>query len=206
MGKHELDGHPEKHCVFLDRDGVLNEPIVRNRRPYPPAGVEEVNIYDDVLPGCAQLKAVGFVLVVVTNQPDVGRGTQDRASVEEINRRLAIALPMLDRFEVCFHSGDKDAPPCLCRKPQPGMLLRAARALKIDLSRSYMVGDRGRDIYCAKMAGCRAIFIDRGYKEQLRQRPDLTVTSFAGAVAGVLEFERERLLAFDQPEHVISAK
>ena len=106
MGKRDL-AESEKNCVFLDRDGVLNKPVIRERRPYPPARVEDVEIYEDVLSGCAHLKSAGFLLVVVSNQPDVGRGLQTRAAVDQINRTIAAAIPMLDRFETCFHAGEK---------------------------------------------------------------------------------------------------
>ncbi|MEY2564179.1 MAG: D-glycero-D-manno-heptose 1,7-bisphosphate phosphatase [Verrucomicrobiota bacterium] len=94
---------------------------------------------------------------------------------------------MLDRIEVCFHAGRAHADPCSCRKPQPGMLLAAAAALQIDLSRSYLIGDRWRDIDCARAVRCRAIFIDRGYGEPLREIPDATVCDFAAAVAFILQ-------------------
>jgi D-glycero-D-manno-heptose 1,7-bisphosphate phosphatase len=89
---------------------------------------------------------------------------------------------MLDRIEVCFHAGGEQGEPCACRKPKPGMLLTAAAALQIDLRRSYLIGDRWRDIDCARAAGCGAIFIDRGYREQLRKKPDAIVAGFTAAV------------------------
>ena len=136
-----------------------------------------------VADGCARLKAAGYLLVVVTNQPDVGRGTQTRAEVDAMHDKLLSALPIIDRIEVCFHAGSEHGEPCLCRKPQPGMLLAAAAALQIDLRRSYLIGDRWRDIDCARAAGCRAIFIDRGYDEPLRETPDAIVHEFGEAVA-----------------------
>jgi len=185
MGKHTVTDWKNR-CVFLDRDGVLNRPIVREGRPYPPDRAEEVELYDDVWEGCNRLKTAGFFLVVVSNQPDVGRGTQDRTQADAINEKIAAALPQLDHFEICFHAGDEFGQPCGCRKPEPGMLLRAADVLKIDLAGSFMVGDRWRDIDCARAAGCRAIFIDRQYAEPLRQKPDVTVRTFSEAVAAIL--------------------
>lgn len=183
MGKHQV----EQRAVFLDRDGVLNRPLVRDGRPYPPLSVADFELYDDVAEGCARLKAAGFLLIVVTNQPDVGRGTQMRAQVDEMHEKLLSALPMLDRIEVCFHAGREHGEPCACRKPQPGMLLAAAAALPIDLPSSYLIGDRWRDIDCARAAGCRAIFIDRGYRERLRETPDETVSGFAAAVELIVQ-------------------
>jgi D-glycero-D-manno-heptose 1,7-bisphosphate phosphatase len=185
MGKYKRT-HTVKRCVFLDRDGVLNRPLVREGRPFPPEHVEEFQLYHDVPAGCARLKEAGFLLVVVTNQPDVGRGRQSRTIVEAINKKLSDAIPLLDRIEVCFHAGAEYGEPCTCRKPRPGMVLRAAQLLDIDLTMSYLIGDRWRDVECARAAGCGAIFIDRGYVERLREPPDVTVSTFEAAVTAIL--------------------
>ncbi len=145
-----------------------------------------LNSTHDVPSGCARLKEAGFLLVVVTNQPDVGRGTQTRSAAEAMNERLMAELPMLDRVEVCFHAGESHGEDCVCRKPKPGMLLRAAAALEIDLARSFMIGDRWRDVDCAHAAGCSAVFIARGYAEALRKTPDVVVNNFTEAVAFIL--------------------
>ena len=182
MGKHEV----ARRAVFLDRDGVLNRAVVRNGQPYPPVCVEDFELHADAAAGCARLKAANFLLVVITNQPDVGRGTQTRETVEAMHSKLQAALPSLDRIEICYHAGERYGAPCDCRKPRPGMILRAAAELKIDCSVSYVIGDRWRDIDCARAAGCRAIFIERGYKEHLREAPDITVSNFGDAVSVLL--------------------
>ena len=173
-------------AVFLDRDGVINRPVVRDGLPFPPDTVEEFDIFEDVPAGCARLKAAGFLLVVATNQPDVGRGTQSREQVEAIHASMLAALPQIDRVEVSYDPGGVagDAPR---RKPAPGMLLDAADALDISLPASFMVGDRWRDVDCGHAAGCRTVFVDRGYQETLRQTPDFTVGSFAEAVEVILD-------------------
>jgi D-glycero-D-manno-heptose 1,7-bisphosphate phosphatase len=173
-------------CVFLDRDGVLNQPVVRDGLPFPPANADEFVLYPDVGEGCARLKEAGFLLIVVTNQPDVGRGTQSREAVEAMHHALRDALPSLDGIEVCFHAGSRRGEPCDCRKPKPGMLLRAAARHGIDLKRSFLIGDRWRDVDCAHAAGCRAVFIDHGYRETLREKPEFTVANFREAVTAVL--------------------
>ncbi len=157
-------------AVFLDRDGVINRALERAGKPYPPVTLAEFQILPEVPAACQKLKAAGFLLVVATNQPDVGRGTLAKEVVEAIHAHMRSQLP-LDRVEVCFHPG-QGASDCDCRKPRPGMLLRAAQELNIDLSRSWMVGDRWRDVDCGLAAGCKTIFIDRGYSEELRQKPD----------------------------------
>ena len=83
MGKHEV----ARRAVFLDRDGVLNRPVVRNGRPHPPSSVEDFELYDDAEDGCARLKAAEFLLVVITNQPDVGRGSQSRVDLRSTAKR-----------------------------------------------------------------------------------------------------------------------
>ena len=182
MGKHQV----VRRAVFLDRDGVINRVVVRNGKPYAPSSPKDFELYDDVIDECARLKAANFLLVVITNQPDVGRGVQSREAVETMHLKLQSALPSLDRIEICYHGGERHGQPCDCRKPRPGLILRAAAELNIDLKESYVIGDRWRDIDCARAAGCGAIFIDRGYKEHLRQTPDVTVANFKEAVNAVL--------------------
>jgi len=136
MGKHEV----ARPAVFLDRDGVINRVTVRNGTPHPPCDAEEFELYEDVPDGCARLKAANFLLVVITNQPDVGRGTQSREAVEAMNLKMQSALPLLDRIEICYHAGERYGQPCECRKPRPGLILRAAAELNIDPRRSYVIG------------------------------------------------------------------
>jgi D-glycero-D-manno-heptose 1,7-bisphosphate phosphatase len=185
MGEHEI----RRRAVFLDRDGVINKPVVREGRPQPPAEVNDWELYEDVPAGCAQLEAAGYLLVVVTNQPDVARGAQTRRVVEAMQRKMLAALPQIARVEVCWHAGVDWADPCDCRKPQPGMVLRAANALNIDLTQSFLIGDRWRDVDCGHAAGCRTVFIDRNYSEALKQPPDWSVQSFGQAVEVILRTE-----------------
>lgn len=173
-----------KPAVFLDRDGVINRALVRNGKPYPPCSLSEFEILPGVVEACARLKNAGFLLVVATNQPDVGRGTIAREMIEAVHKHMSQVLP-LDRVEVCYHPG-KGASECDCRKPKPGMLLRAARELGIDPQRSFMVGDRWRDIDCGHAAGCTTLFIDYGYDEPLRQMPNHRVKNLMEAADIVL--------------------
>jgi D-glycero-D-manno-heptose 1,7-bisphosphate phosphatase len=174
---------PPARAVFLDRDGVLNRALEREGRPYPPASLEEFAILPGVPEACGLLKQAGYLLVVVTNQPDVGRGTLQREVVEAINAHLCGLLP-IDRVEVCYHPGGPIQ--CDCRKPKPGLLRQAARALDIDLTRSWMVGDRWRDIDCGHAAGCRTILIDYSYAETLRRQPDFRCHSLLEAARTIL--------------------
>jgi len=173
-----------QRAVFLDRDGVINRALEREAKPFPPRNLSEFEINPDVPAALAKLKAAGFLLVVATNQPDVGRGTLKQEIVEQIHAHMISRLP-IDRVEVCFHAG-KIMNECDCRKPKPGMLRRAARESNIDLSRSWMVGDRWRDVDCGYAAGCRTVFIDRGYSEELKQTPDFRAKNLAEAAEIIL--------------------
>lgn len=169
-------------AVFLDRDGVLNASVVRAGKPYPPDSLESLALPDGVEAACRSLKAAGFLLLCVTNQPDLATGRTTVAVVEAINAHLTAILG-LDEVVICPHT---DADGCACRKPQPGMLLAAAARWGVDLAGSVMVGDRWRDIDAGRRAGCRTVFIDHGYDERRPEHPDLTVSSLAEAVSWIL--------------------
>lgn len=171
-------------AVFLDRDGVLNEAVIRDGKPYPPATEAELRIVPDAAAALHRLKARGLRLIVVTNQPDVARGTQPAAAVEAIHQRLRSELP-LDDILCCLHD---DHDHCACRKPQPGLILEGAKRHGIDPRRSFMVGDRWRDIDAGTRAGCRTIWIDRGYRERgPAHPPDARVDSLTEAATWILQ-------------------
>jgi D-glycero-D-manno-heptose 1,7-bisphosphate phosphatase len=170
-------------AVYLDRDGVLNRAIVRGGKPYPPGGRDELEILPGVPEALTRLNAAGYRLVVVTNQPDVGRGTMAAETVAAIHAQMAALLP-LDAIEVCLHAGTED---CECRKPKPGMLLRDAAAHGVDMRQSFMIGDRWRDIDAGAAAGCRTVLIDAGYDERAPTHPpDCACGSLAEAADWIL--------------------
>lgn len=169
-------------AVFLDRDGVLNQAIVREGKPFPPRNLSELVIFPDVLNALNILKKNGFFLIVVTNQPDVARGSATRESVEEINLIFKNQLP-LDAICVCYHD-DKEG--CDCRKPLPGLLLQAARDFKINLKKSFMIGDRWRDIEAGKNANCQTIWINRNYSEKAPISPHFVTHSLSDAVNWII--------------------
>jgi D-glycero-D-manno-heptose 1,7-bisphosphate phosphatase len=173
-------------AVFLDRDGVINRPVVRDGKPYPPARVEDLDILPGVPEAVARLHEAGFRVVVVTNQPDIARGTQRREIVDAMHARLASVLP-IDEFRVCDHD---DGDGCACRKPKAGMLEAAARESGLSLPASFMVGDRWRDVEAGRRAGCTTIFVDWGYRDRRPGRPDATVRSLPDAVDWILSRSR----------------
>jgi D-glycero-D-manno-heptose 1,7-bisphosphate phosphatase len=145
-------------AVFLDRDGVINRAFMRDGTPHPPAMLDQCEILPSVAEALSALKAHGYSRVVVTNQPDVARGISSRELVDSIHARLASELD-IDAILTCFHDS---ADACECRKPKPGLLLRAARDFGIDLSSSFMVGDRRQDMEAGRRAGCRTFWVDSG--------------------------------------------
>jgi len=171
-----------RRAVFLDRDGVLNEPTVRDGKPYPPSTLADFRIYPEAASVCRRLRDAGFVLIVVTNQPDVARGTQRREVIDGFHERLRAEVP-LDEVLCCFHD---DADRCACRKPAPGLILDGAQRWDIDLAESFLIGDRWRDVEAGRSAGCATVFIDRGYDERLRSAPTVTVRSLEDAAAFIL--------------------
>ncbi len=171
-----------KRAVFLDRDGVINRAIIRDGKPYPPLDVCDFEFLPGVVEACQRLKNAGFYIIVVTNQPDVGRGTAAREKIEAIHKKMCAELP-IDRVEVCY-DGEDDSE---FRKPNPGMLLRAAAALDLDLQSSFMVGDRWRDVDCGHATGCCTIFIDHGYAEPLRKAPNFCTYDLLGATRIIVD-------------------
>jgi D-glycero-D-manno-heptose 1,7-bisphosphate phosphatase len=169
-------------AVFIDRDGVINESMHRDGLPVAPTRLEDFRLLPGVSDALAKLKEAGFLLVVVTNQPDIATGRASRAVVEAMNDQLLDQLP-IDDIRVCAHVNDDN---CDCRKPKPGLLLDAAQDHDIELSESWMIGDRWRDVGAGKAAGCRTVFIDYDYPERRPDKPDHVVRSLAEAVPLVL--------------------
>lgn len=169
-------------AVFLDRDGVINQSIVRNGRPYAPETPDEFEILPGTNEALLSLKTAGAKLIVVTNQPDVGKGLVPRENIETMNRKLRTELPV-DDIRVCYHVNEDR---CACRKPKPGMLHDAAQEFGIDLKQSVMIGDRWRDIDAGAAAGCRTVFIDYGYEETRPTEPNYIVASLAEAASLVV--------------------
>jgi D-sedoheptulose 7-phosphate isomerase len=178
-----MSASEKRRAVFLDRDGVINRAFVRDGKPFPPPTPQDLEVLPGVPEALHELKSHGYELLVVTNQPDVGRGKQSREALDAMHQGLRALLP-LDDILVCCHT-DKDE--CDCRKPMPGMLLEAARKHNIDLAASFMVGDRWRDIEAGYNAGCRTILIDYGYSERPPDRePDLRVSSLREAADWII--------------------
>ncbi len=171
-------------AVFLDRDGVINANLERNGKQVAPTNLAEFRIFPGVGEAARRLKDAGFLLVIVTNQPDVANGITPRATMEAMHDQIRGQMP-IDDIMICFHV---DADQCACRKPKPGLLLDAAAKYGIDLHASYIVGDRWRDILAGQAAGCRTILVDHhGISQERPSTPDHTVTSLSEAATFILQ-------------------
>jgi D-glycero-D-manno-heptose 1,7-bisphosphate phosphatase len=172
-----------KKAIFLDRDGVLNAVVMINGIPTPPRNLEEVVMLPSVFEAINLLRSESFEIVVVTNQPDYARGTVSMSEILEINKFLGTQLD-IQHFYTCFHD---DIHNCDCRKPKPGLLIKAAAELDIDLQSSYMVGDRWRDIEAGQAAKCQCYFLDYSYHEKSPNLPFTQVSSLIEAAHLILE-------------------
>jgi D-glycero-D-manno-heptose 1,7-bisphosphate phosphatase len=171
-----------RRAVFLDRDGVLNRGVVRDGKLSAPFTVAEFEIVAGVPEALDTLRRAGFLLVVVTNQPDVARGRAERGQVQQIHSFVRAHL-RVDDIRVCFHD-DHDR--CACRKPMPGMLYAAAVDHEIQLSRSFMVGDRWRDVGAGRAAGCRTVLVN-AFPEETRLDPDIELTDLLAAASWIVD-------------------
>jgi len=172
-----------RRAVFLDRDGVVNRALLREGRPYPPASLSDLRVLPGVREACRHLREAGFALILITNQPDIARGSIAAEQVVEINSLLQRYL-QLDDIRMCPHDDDAH---CACRKPRPGLLLDAARHWDINLAESYIVGDRWRDVEAGQRAGCQAVFVDYGYRERRPDAPYLRVRSLREAASWIIQ-------------------
>jgi len=177
-------------AVFLDRDGVLVETLVRDNVAYAARSMDEFQIVENAGLEVARLRRAGLMPIVFTNQPDVARGVIAPEMLARMHERLRAAVPVQDIL-VCPHEGQA----CECRKPKPGLLLAASDSWAIDLQRSFVVGDRWRDIDAGRSVGCFTILIERPYSacpsadarvRSLREAVDLVLarTAARGMVVG----------------------
>ena len=150
-----------QRAIFLDRDGVINYPIILHGKPYAPKFFKEFVLYPDAIKTLQEFKFKGYALVIVTNQPDVGHGLTNMSEIIQMHQYLESYIE-IELIQICPH---KQYEGCLCRKPKAGMLFDAAKRMDIDLPNSWLIGDRISDIQAGNQGGVNTIFIDRGYAE-----------------------------------------
>jgi D-glycero-D-manno-heptose 1,7-bisphosphate phosphatase len=170
-----------RKAVFLDRDGVLLKAKIRDGKPFSASSINEFELTVDAKTACDRLRSAGFLLILVTNQPDVARGNISRNSVDQINTRLQAEL-LLDDVVVCDHDDEDN---CNCRKPLPGMLDQAAVTHRIDLTISYIIGDRWKDISAGEAADCKTVWIDYSYTERKPTTASFRAISLLDAVSWI---------------------
>lgn len=174
-------GSHEQRAVFLDRDGVLTEAIIRDNRAYAPVTLDEFRLVEDAAPQVARLRAAGFLCIVFTNQPEVARGILSKQTLEAMHHRLRAAVK-LDDLLVCEHDSSEG---CSCHKPKPGMIYSAAARWKISLQASFVVGDRWRDVEAGRAAECYTVLIQRPYSRC--STADVSVDNLSDAVDAILK-------------------
>jgi len=160
-------------AVFLDRDGVLiKAPVTRDRKPLSIKNISKLKFLPTVIKTCKVLKS-NYLLIMITNQPDVSRKKIKKLKVDEINILIKKKLNLDDVF-VCYTDNDKSK----FRKPNPGMILKAAAKYNINLKKSYFIGDRWKDIDAGRKAYCKSVFIDHNYNEKLNLKPNYKIKKF----------------------------
>ena len=169
-------------AIFLDRDGVINQVNLVDGKPYPPKDINELILLPKVAESLQLLKNAGYFLIVITNQPDVARGKTKIETVEVMNQYLKDSLA-IDHFFTCYHD---DIENCNCRKPKPGSFLKAAEQYNINISSSFMIGDRWRDVEAGNNVGCKTFFIDYSYREKQPKSYDYKVKSLYEAAKIIL--------------------
>jgi D-glycero-D-manno-heptose 1,7-bisphosphate phosphatase len=168
--------------VLLDRDGVLNRVVLRDGRGASPRSFAEFELLPGAARAVASLRAAGLPVLVVTNQPDVARGFLAPAELARMHEHLRRRVQP-DEIYACLHD---DADRCDCRKPRPGLLLRAAADFQLDLARSWMVGDSWKDVEAARAASCRMIFVAAPHADAGTSRPRRIAVSLADAAEIIL--------------------
>lgn len=156
-----------KRAIFLDRDGVINEVLFRGRnndKPIAPWKMDEFKLVPGIKKPLESLSQLGFLLFIVTNQPDIAKGLVNLNTVNKMNRIIMSKFPIKE-IKVCPHI---DSDNCNCRKPKPGMILELSRKWKIDTEQSFLIGDNWRDMKVGKRAGCKTILLDRFYNQKIK--------------------------------------
>jgi histidinol-phosphate phosphatase family protein len=176
----------DRRAVFLDKDGTLVEDVPYNVDP------ARIHLAAACAAGLRSLDAADYRLVVISNQSGVARGYFPEAALVAVGRRLhellaGVGVPLAG-FYYCPHHPDGQvsgyAGPCGCRKPQPGLLRRAAQDHRLDLARSWFVGDILDDVEAGRRAGCRTVLLDNGHETEWVLGPDRRPHHYAATIDG----------------------
>ena len=143
-------------AIFFDRDGVINELVARNGGYYSPQEYKDFKIKKNIAEIIKKLKHEGFLIVVISNQPDISRGKLSLSELKKMTKKLNDEL-IIDDIFYCMHDDSDD---CMCRKPKSGMILELARKWNIDLKNSFLIGDTWRDVEAARDANVKYFLLD----------------------------------------------
>jgi D-glycero-D-manno-heptose 1,7-bisphosphate phosphatase len=161
-------------AVFIDRDGIINKAIVVNRKPFSPVDIYEFKILPKAKKALKTFKKLNLMNIIITNQPDIKTGKQLSKDLDKIHNWMMINLD-IDEILVCKHDDNDN---CNCRKPKTGMIEQAVEKYQINISQSYLIGDRWKDIQCGQKAGCKEnFFVNYNYNETRPKMPYIVVKS-----------------------------
>ena len=177
----------KKKAIFFDRDGVLNIPIIYKKKSFAPLKIKDFRIYPHVKKFCKILKK-NFLLIIVTNQPDVKRGKLKISELEKMHYKLFDKI----LYDALFFSTSLTKR-SKYRKPNTGMLIKAIKKFNINSKKSYLIGDRWSDIEAGKKVGCKTIFIDRNYEEKKPNKFDFKAKSFSMAAKYILNDKNKKI-------------
>ena len=172
-----------RKAVFLDRDGVLSKTSIRNGKTYAVKKLKDFKLFYRSKESVQKLKSAGFMVIVITNQPDVGKKLISKTTLKKMHHKLK-KTTKVDAIYTCTHTRNAN---CYCRKPKPGMILNAAKKHNINLKHSFMVGDRLSDILAARKAKCRGIFLDKKYLEKKPKSQEATFHNLVQATNYILK-------------------
>ena len=175
------NGKVYNNAIFLDRDGVLNKCININRKCFAPTTFNKFRLYPYVISSIKKLKEKNFLIIVVTNQPDINKKKIKLEEINKMNKKL-IDIGIDDIF-ICPHAQESK---CSCRKPKVGLITRVKKKYNINFKNSYFIGDRKSDMELAKKINCTPLFINRYYLENQNYNANYSFYSLNGAVKYIL--------------------
>ncbi|MFN2501722.1 MAG: D-glycero-alpha-D-manno-heptose-1,7-bisphosphate 7-phosphatase [Pyrinomonadaceae bacterium] len=173
----------QKPAIFLDRDGTLVQEVNYLSR------VEDLRLFPFTRAAIRAMREAGFLLIVITNQSGIGRGIYDEEAMHSVHRRIQYHLEgSIDRFYFCPHL---PCDGCQCRKPGQGMIEAARKDFEINISDSWMIGDKAIDIETGQGAGMRTALVLTGYgaahKNLLVNQPDIVADDLMGATRAIVD-------------------
>ena len=174
----------KKKVVFLDRDGVINIPLIKNKKTYAPRKFSKFRFYPYTKKNCEILIKLGYKLIIITNQPDI---SIKKLKVQELNKMHNKIIKELNIKNIFVSRSSNDNNPN--RKPNPGLLIKAIKKHDINVKKSFMIGDRRKDIEAAYKIKCKSIFIDRNYNEKKPVSHIFSCSSLSQAVKFIKKYK-----------------